>query len=52
MAITKKLYQHTPEEYLDLIRIGIFYELYPEATGTYYIDIIASKNGKFKIENE
>lgn len=47
-----KLSTFTKEEYNTLLNSGMFWELYPEATGIYYKDVELSLNNKFKIENE
>ena len=45
-----KIKDLTIGEYLLLLNSGLFYELYPEATGEYELDVKLSKEGKFKIE--
>ena len=45
-----KIKDLTIGEYLSLVNSGLFYELYPEATGNYEEDVKLSKEGKFKIE--
>ncbi len=46
----KKLHQMSIDEYIKLIKGGYFWELYPEATGKYSVDIEMSRNKQFKIE--
>jgi len=46
----KKLHKFTRSEYELLKASGMFWELYPEATGTFKVDKQLSKEGKFKIE--
>ena len=45
-----KLHTFTKEEYTKLLNSGMFWELYPEATGIYEKDIQLSLDNKFKIE--
>ena len=45
-----KIKDFTEEEYLTLLNSGMFWELYPEATGIYEKDVELSKQGKFNIE--
>lgn len=45
-----KIKNLTQGEYLLLLNSGLFYELYPEATGDYELDVKLSKESKFKIE--
>ena len=45
-----KIKDLTLGEYLLLVNSGLFFELYPEATGSYDEDIKLSKEGKFKTE--
>jgi len=47
-----KIKDLSKEEYLLLVNSGMFWELYPEATGIYEEDIKSSQNNKFNIENE
>ena len=45
-----KIKDLTMGEYCLLLNSGLFFELYPEATGIYEEDVKLSKEGKFKIE--
>lgn len=40
------------DEYNNLKKSGMFWELYPEASGIYYVDKLRSLVGEFKIELE
>jgi hypothetical protein len=48
--IKNKIKYFTVKEYKSLKKTGIFWELYPEATGNYIEDVILSINNKFSIE--
>lgn len=52
MIPKNKLKDFTKEEYLKLLNSGMFWELYPEASGFYEKDVFLSKQNKFKIEND
>ena len=45
-----KLHKLSKREYTKLLNSGMFWELYPEATGIYEKDVQLSLNNKFKIE--
>ena len=45
-----KIKDLTIGEYYLLLNSGLFFELYPEATGIYEEDVKLSKKGRFKIE--
>ena len=48
--IKNKIKLMTIQEYILLKETGMFWELYPEATGNYQKDRELSEKGKFKIE--
>jgi hypothetical protein len=48
--IKNKLKYFTINDYNSLIESGMFWELYPEATGYFDDDVQMSINGEFKIE--
>ena len=48
--IKNKIKLMTIQEYILLKETGMFWELYPEATGNYQKDRELSEIGKFKIE--
>lgn len=47
-----KIKNFTIEEYNYLLGSGMFWELYPEATGNYEEDKKLSEEGKFSIEKD
>lgn len=47
-----KIKDFTLKQYNNLLHSGIFWELYPEATGIYREDILKSAKGEFKIEQD
>ena len=52
MTPKNKLKDYTKEEYLLLLNSGMFWELYPEATGIYEADKDMSNNNCFNIEDD
>lgn len=45
------LYSISKEDYIRLVKSGMFWELFPEATGKYEVDMEMAKNDFKKVNN-